>query len=893
MTIVNKNKDVFLAIDANAIIHRAFHAYPSTLQTEEGLQVNAVYGFTTMLLVALEMFKPKYVVCAMDTNKPTFRHEKYQEYKATRKPTDLSLIDQFPLVEEVLKAFNIPVLKKDGFEADDVLGSISKYVSDGIWSSENLDLYILSGDRDLLQLINNNIYVCLPNGNFKNVIVYDRENTHEKYGYYPEQVIEYKAIVGDASDNIPGVKGIGDKTALEMLDKYKDLDGIYNNINEIKERYRKLLVEGVEQAQFSKELATIDKDIKLDIHLTDCILQDLNRNILTSTFKKYGFKSLMSKLDNIFGMEEVPSTTQLDIFNTLESNYVISNEEDVKRKISESKEIRIAYINKEESFDSNEYIFVRCIDKDNNSSDHISKPFDIFNSLNIKSIVYNFEELVKYSEGNLEYTKIYDVSLLGHILNSEKRDIKLKDLAFEYSSKVLKEKISLGEYSTVLDVLENTYLAQIEKVNSLEMYEYTRNSIKRYINKENISLISVLQTLEQPISKILSDMEDRGILVDWKRLESLREEVLSEINTITKDIYDTVGHEFNINSPKQLSDVLYKELNLPRVSKDSTRESVLKSMIGLHPVVEKLLQFREVSKILSTYVEPLYQNTKLDSENMRSVHTDFKQTGTTSGRFSSANPNMQNIPIGSDWATKVRECFISRPEFKLLSCDYSQMELRIMADISNDRLLIKDFNDGIDIHTSTASRVLNKKVNDISSKERGIGKVVNFGMIFGQTPFGLSRLLGIDRETAGKYINAYFKNYEGVEEYMRNTEQEAFSRGYVQTMFGTTRHISGIRSRNRRMQAAAAREAINMPIQGSEADIMKYIMVKLDNLIKEKYKNKAFMLLQVHDEIIFEVEDGVLEKFSKDAHNIMKESINLVVPLEVHVSSGNKLSELK
>lgn len=897
MTIINDQKDVFLAIDANAIVHRAFHAYPPTLQTEEGVQVNAVYGFTVMLLNALEMFDPKYVLCAMDTHKPTFRHAIYSEYKGTRKPTDLSLIDQFPLVEEILKSFNIPVLKKEGYEADDILGTVSSYVSEGRWKNENVDIYVLSGDRDLLQLVDDRTFVCLPNGNFKNIVVYDREKTHDTFGYYPEQVIDYKGIVGDASDNIPGIKGIGEKTALELLNKYENFENIYKNINEVLGRAKNLLVEGVEQAEFSRQLATIDRNVDVDIHLTDCILKNLDRKLLTYTFKKFAFKSLFKKLDDIFGKEEkIFNYSQLDMFKGDSKEYGWSSEEDFVKELDKFEKIFVAYIHNDESFDSQSYILVRGINQMKENLDYILKPFDIVQRLGGKEVVYyNLEELAAYTnvDIDIDYSKFFDVCLAQHLLNSEKRESRLKDLAFDYSTKILDEKIYPNQLEVVMDILGDAYIAQNEKMKNLELYTHTKEKIKEYLKVNKDFLKESLVRVEMPTSLVLSQMERRGIGLDWEKLSKLRDELKDEIGSVSKEIYSIVGHEFNINSPKQLSDILYRELNLPRKGKDSTRESVLRGMLGMHPIVEHILYFREITKIQSTYVEPLYANSSIDSHGERSVHTDFKQTGTTSGRFSSVNPNMQNLPLDGKWAKRVRECFKAREGFEFVAMDYSQMELRIMADIANDKLLIQDFVNGLDIHSTTAARVLNKKIADVTPQDRKLGKVVNFGMIFGQTPFGLSSLLGVDRELAGKYIRAYFDHYNGVEEYMRKTEFEAFEKGYVQTMFGTTRNISGIRSKNVRAKAAAAREAINMPIQGSEADIMKYVMVRIAEYIEKELKDRAYILLQIHDEIIMEVKKSDVEKFSKDVCNIMLKSIELSVPLEVHVYTGNRLSDLK
>jgi DNA polymerase-1 len=886
-----EDKKIFLAIDANAIIHRAFHAYPPNLQTEDGLQVNAVYGFTTMLLNALESFHPEYVMCAMDTSKPTFRHEIYPDYKGTRPPTDQSLIDQMPMVEEVLNSFNIPIIKKEGYEADDILGTLSKYTSTGKWQDEDMDMYILSGDKDLLQLVREDVYVCLPNGSFKNLVVYDEEKVKEKYGYTPEQVVDYKAMVGDSSDNIPGIKGVGDKTATNLLEEYGDLDSIYKNVDKLSTRQKNLFTESIEQAEFSRKLAKIDTEMNLDIHLTDCILKDFDRNKLMYTFKRYNFKSLLSKLDDLFGKVEVSVNTngsQLGMFGSNEqAEYTWSEYDAVKNEIKESDKMFVAYISREESFDSTPFVVVAVKDKS-----YLLKEYIWIKDLDSDIVFYNWEEYVSdTSLYEFDTTKLFDISLFEHMIKSEKRGFALKDLSFDYSNYVLSEKVSPADYEKIIEVMKLAYEKQVASANNLELYDYTRKSIRQYLEVENNLLINSLKKIEQPISCILARMEDRGIKLDKKKLIELKDEVDSHVTELEESIYDSVGHEFNLNSPKQLADVLFNELNLPKSRKLSTKESVLKSMVGMHPIIDDLLKFREVSKISSTYVEPLLSIARESNDN--SVHTDFKQTGTSSGRFSSVNPNMQNIPVSGEWAKKVRECFVARDGHKLMAIDYSQMELRIMADISNDETLSQDFIDGKDIHSATASRILDKDLNEVTKKDRDLGKTINFGMIFGQTGYGLSRLLGIDVEESSRYINEYFEVYSGVEEYMRNTEKEAREKGYVQTMFGTTRNVSGLRSKNRRMSSAAAREAINMPIQGTEADIMKFVMIKVQDMINEKYPKQAYMLLQIHDEILFEVQDSIAEEFQGEAKEIMTNIVKLDVPLKTHISVGNSWNELK
>ena len=890
MTLPNNGKDRFLAIDANAIIHRAFHAYPSTLQTEDGIQVNALYGFTVMLLSALKSFEPKYVLCSFDTHEPTFRHVEYMDYKATRAPTDQSLIDQFPLVEEILKAFNIPVLKKDGFEADDILGTIAKYVSSGKWSGENLELYILSGDRDLLQLVNEKVKVCLPSGSFKNLLAYDREGTYRYLGLYPEQLVDFKAIAGDPSDNIPGVKGVGEKTALQLLGEYGDFDGIYKNLSNIKPRQTKLLLEGIEQAELSGRLARIEQEVGLDIALGSALLRDFNKKKVLEVFKKFSFKSLISRLDEIKEDDKVGKVNQLDIFSSSGEQVEWSDMAEIEERWSKAKRIVVVNIQEDESALAVSKKMIRIVDNSGEQTDFLTKKECSTPAPECETIFYNLENTVSQF-GDISMSQTFDIGLFAHLINSERRGYTLKDLAFDYSNQILDEKIMPNDLKKVLDTVEEIKQTQIEKANQIELYDYTKKSIERVLNVKEDYYLNILRKIEIPITKILYKMEERGIKADIKILEKLDNQLSKEISKLTKEIYETVGHEFNINSSKQLSDILFNELKLPTSRKRSTRESVLQELKGTHPIIEKLLYYRELNKMYTTYSGPILKIATSSKDN--SIHTDFKQTGTSSGRLSSSNPNMQNIPLQGKWAEELRRAFVARKGYKLVAMDYSQIELRIMADMSKDDFLIKDFNNDLDIHRATAARLMDKEVTEVTEKERSVGKTVNFGILFGQTAYGLASMLGIDAQQASEYIQNYFENYKGVEEYIRGLEKEAYKKGYVQTMFGTTRHIRGLRSKNTRMVRAAQREAINMPIQGSEADIMKLAMIKLDELIEKDFDEKAHIILQIHDELIFEVKESCVKEFVKKAKETMEGVVSLEVPLVVHSSVGDNMAELK
>lgn len=945
----NIPNNLFIAIDGNAIVHRAFHAYPPTLSTRTGLQVNAVYGFTTMLLEVLKRFDPHYIVCTFDTGKPTFRHTEYTEYKAQRKPVDESLNAQFPLVEEVLRAFNIPILKRDGFEADDILGTLAQYVKEGKWANQNIEMIIVTGDRDLLQLINGVINVCLPQGNFKSLTVFNRDSTYEKFGYYPEQVIDYKGIVGDASDNIPGVKGVGEKSVLELLKKYGSFDGIYKNLTELKPKQQQLLGEGIEQAEFSRKLATIKTDVNLDVTLDQCHMRDFKRKDVEDVFVKYEFRSLIGRVPASNEVEVSASYgngggsgPQLSMFgggNDAESGasgpvqpqkegkYVLfDNETDLKSletAIEEAKSLSVMYFSKDQTVDGSEMLCVKYGQEKGQTlvvHTNVEKVSTILNrcfTRNAKreTLFANWEEYVSRKNNTPDSSRtnetlevglnVFDSFLVGHYLSSGGKKDTLSVLSFDYLGRSLPDLFSLSDVDGFFDVLEKVVEKQKEEL-------FKRESVlKRVESKFDLSkdgkggLEGFVKFVENTSAVILGQMEDRGVLIDTEKLASLRKDLTEQVAKVVSEIYYHVGHEFNVNSPKQLSDVLFSQLQLPTSSKGkkarSTREEVLEELEGVHPVIEKVLEYRGLNKLLTSYIDSFVNilssssttERSFDEKDNKVLHTDFKQTGASSGRLSSTNPNMQNIPVQGDWAKRIRDMFVAREGYKLVSIDYSQIEFRIMADISTDDALVGDFKKGRDIHRSAAARIFNKDEKEITSAERSKAKTINFGILYGQTPFGLSRQLKIDQKVAAEYIKEYFNEYKGVAAYIDKAALVAQSNGYVETMFGRRRYVSGLDSKNAAVRNAAIREAINMPIQGSAADLMKFSMICVAQMMAEKYAEKAFILLQIHDELIFEVAEDVLEKFEADAKEAMVSCVKLNVPLEVHVSDGYLMSELK
>lgn len=895
---MNKDRDMLLVIDANAIVHRAFHAYPSSLTTSTGVQDNAVYGFTTMLLQSLKQFNPKYVVCAFDTSAKTFRHAQFTDYKAQRKPTDESLNAQFPLVKEVLEAFNIPYIEKDGYEADDIIGTISEWARSGKWKMSNLDVCVITGDRDLLQLIGDNVYVALPSGSFSTLSVYDTEKVIEKYGYYPKQVTDYKGIVGDASDNIPGVKGVGEKTALSLLHRYGSLDEIYRNMNEVEGRYQKKLSEGVEQAYFSKELATIKRDVDVNFQLEDCLLVDFDEKKLLDVFRKFEFKSLVNKIPRSINNVE-SGEPQLDMFTSsgvAEEVVVVKEVESITSQLKVSDRVVLVYL-------SDDYILCGFVDKkgevmfNNIYVDNLLKSV-VDNLYSCETYFWGWEDAVSQNDGltNLVevFNNIVDIQLLAYNLSSGRKDYSLGTVVFDY----LGEKVDIDNRFEVGKQVVRLLDELMSRAKELVFSDYVVDGFRKLSDSLKVEVggvANVVSHLEVPVSIVLSKMEKRGIAVDKDELEKLRTVLEGEIDAVKSDIYRDIGHEINLNSPKQLSEVIYNELDIPDSltgkRSRSTREEVLLQMKDIHPAISNILKYRELTKVLNTYVTP-YLDIILDSKSDE-IHTDFKQMGASSGRFASINPNMQNIPIRSEWGDRIRRVFVPRNGYIFLGADYSQIEFRIMADISQDPVLLEDFAEGRDIHSATASRVFKVGIEDVTKEQRSLGKTINFAILFGQTQFGLASLMGVDRNEAQRYIDEYFNTYKGVKKYIDNATKDALDRGFVQSMFGRTRVISGLTSRNFNVRNAAVREAVNMPIQGGEADIMKVAMVKIDRLIKEKYLDDAYMLLQVHDEIIFEVKEGLVDQFGEEVRDIMSNAVQLSVPLEVHISKGSNMSELK
>jgi len=712
---VKKTKKIIL-IDGNALVHRAFYALPP-LTTPQGELVNAVYGFTTILFKALSQLKPDYLVCTFDYPAATFRHKKYKAYKAQRQKAPSELYKQIPKTQELVKVLGIPIFEKEGYEADDLIASLTQRIK----KRKDLEVIILTGDLDELQLVDERTKVYTMRRGFSDIVIYDVDKVKEKFSLLPSQLVDYKALRGDPSDNIPGVAGIGEKTAADLIKKYGTLENVFDHLDELSPKIQKLLLSAKKEAFLSKELAQLVNDLPLSLDLEKCRFRLEGSSQAIKFFSQLGFKSLIKR---IFGQE-----------------------------IKERKSKQIP--------------------------------------------------------------------------------------------------------------------------------------ARNFFNQKKIEAWQIDRALES----ILKKMESHGVLVDTAYLKRLNQKVSRQLLQKEKEIYESVGHQFNINSPSQLAHVLFTELSLPPVKKTktgfSTDTEVLQELLGTHPVIDLILSYREIFKIKSTYLDKLPQ---LVDENNR-IHTTYTQD-TATGRLASRNPNLQNIPVKEGLGEKIRKAFIAPPGYQLLGADYSQIELRIIASLSGDEKMITAFQEDKDIHAQTAAEIFKVKINEVTPQMRRLAKTVNFGIIYGMGPHGLSQRLKISYEEAESYIDEYFAHHPGIKNYIDKIKERAQRLGYVETLFGRKRYFPQLKLGRTRSQRAAFRMAINAPIQGTAADLIKLAMIRIDQELPRVSQNSA-MILQVHDELVFEVFLPDIEKVKRLVKEKMENVYPLKVPIKVEIAVGNNWGELK
>jgi DNA polymerase I len=884
------NKQKLFLIDGNSFCYRAYYAI-KTLSNSKGFPTNAIYGFVTMLRKIMQSESPDLLAVTFDLKGPTFRHEKYEDYKIHRKPMPDDLIAQIPYIKDVLKAYNIPIYEKQGFEADDIIGTISLRADE-----KDISTFIVTGDKDALQLISKNTKVYSTH---KDGLIYNAAKVKDRFGVGPERIVDMIALMGDTSDNIPGVPGIGEKTAIELISEFKDLDNLIKNIDSLKSQSKKNLIkQNTDKAYLSRELATIDREVDIAIDFGDMQVKEPDAESLLKIFKELEFRKLAeefshkNKLEGLY--EIISSKEKFDIliknlkdkgqwafdFETTSADPMDCDIVGVSFCCKENKAQYISFINFPAAFSDRDYI--------------LKNLKTVFEDQSIKKIGQNikYEKLVLRNL-DIELRGIcFDTMVASYLLNPSKPNHNLSDIAMEYLSLAMTdidELIGKGKSKiTMADVPLNDiskYCCQ-----DSDATFRLKGILQRHLKDKGLD--KLFEDIELPLIEVLSDMEFYGVYIDKDFLKDMSKIMQKRLDGLTQCIYKEAGFEFNINSPKQLGSVLFEKLKLPVIKRTktgiSTDVDVLSTLAVKHELPKIILEYRELSKLISTYVDSL---PGLINKKTNRLHTSFNQTVTATGRLSSSNPNLQNIPIKTEIGRKIRGAFI--PSFKdgiVLSADYSQVELRILAHLSEDQTLIDAFINDVDIHSYTASLIFDCDAKDVNDTMRNQAKTVNFGIIYGMSPYGLSKELGISPDTAKGFIDAYFSRYPGVFEYMQKQIESAKETGYVLTMFNRRRYIPEINSQNQNIRQFAERAAINTPIQGTAADMIKIAMIDISGKLGAR-KVKGKMILQVHDELVFDLPTEELEEIAGIVKKSMEEVAKLKVPVKVNISSGKSWME--
>ncbi|MFZ2189352.1 MAG: DNA polymerase I [Candidatus Magasanikiibacteriota bacterium] len=885
----------FVIIDGNAIVHRAYHALPP-LTAKDGTMINAVYGFTSMLLKVMADLKPDYIAVSFDVAGGTFRDKVYKDYKATRVRADQELYDQIPLCYKIVEAFNIPIYVKPGYEADDVIGTVTKILENKNPDIENI---VVTGDMDLLQIVGKNTKVYALRKGMSDIVMYDSEEVKKKYGFGPERIVDYKALRGDTSDNIPGVNGIGEKTAVELITKFGGINEIYKNYKEdstLKPGVVKKLEEDETNAFMSHELATIIRDVPdLDFKLENCITHEFDINTVADLFKKFEFFSMLKRIPG-YTQKDTSTEQQTNIKKTKAKKLVVADKNNIENIIKELENENIIackeVLNGKNILDGELVGIVFSTAKNNY---YIEKPsrdiFKIFQDKNKIIVGHDLKQLVKVLRccSVDVFSVLFDVMIASYLINSSNRNHDLRSIAL----RELGIDLPTGsDQSSLFGVDPNLVARELDII--LQIYSKQKKAL------EEESDIGLFNNVEMKLIPILADMELNGIAVDVPVLNQLSKDVAKAIDKVTKKIYKEAGEEFNVASSTQLRDILFEKMGLPAegIKKGktgySTAESELDKLSGIHPIIDMIREHRELAKLQSTYVDVL---PKLINPKTNRIHTTFNQAVTTTGRLSSSDPNLQNIPIRTELGKEIRNAFIAEPGNVLVVADYSQIELRIVASLARDEKMIEIFKQNKDIHTATAAVINGVKLEKVTKEMRRAAKEVNFGVLYGMGAFGLASRTGITNWEAKDFIKKYFENFSGVKKYLDDTLKLAHKDGYVETLFGRKRYVPELQSDNFQLRNAGERMAINMPIQGTAADLMKMAMIEIDSQLTAQStqfpKDKVKMILQVHDEIVLEVEKSLAEDVGKIVKEAMENVVKLNVPVEVHVDIGTRWGELK
>lgn len=881
-----------ILIDGHALVHRAFHALPQTLASPTGVLTNAVYGFTAVLIKVIKDIKPDYIVATFDLAGPTFRHEEFADYKAHREKAPEGLHEQVPRVKEILTAFGIPIFEKAGFEADDVIGSVCEKTR----KVKDLQTIIATGDMDTLQLVQDDkvVVMTLKKG-ITDTVVYNEEEVIKRYGIKPEQMIDFKGLKGDPSDNIPGVPGVGEKTASILIQKFGNLENLYKEIEKptkkkikdgISEKLVQKLIENKNTAFFSKKLSTIIKDVNIDFKLEDAEWRNkMKKEEVSRVFQSMGFYSLLKRVSEIDG--SAPLITGGTIPEQTSFLPPAGTGPKVK-ELKTDKDIADLFIKITKQNDFALDIYENNINFALNSKECFSVSFENFSKN--KELHSNFRAILENPKINKAGHDLKAISkyFLG-------RGIHLEGISFD--SKIAEYLINsdLRDYS-----LDKIYFIEFKQ--NMDIDPKKRPGFILELKDKLIAKLKygdtlwVFEKIELPLSIVLAEMELSGIKIDLNAITKLGKTIVKELGKLENKIHGLAGKEFNINSPQQMSAILFEHLKITGKLKKtgkgaiSTAAPELEKLSGEHPIIDLILKYRELQKLKTTYVEPFPTLVNKDGR----ICTTYNQTGTTTGRLSSEEPNLQNIPVRTDIGQEFKKVFIVSPGYKLVSFDYSQIELRIAAHISKDKKMSEAFKRGEDIHTRTAAEIFGVEANKVTAGMRRQAKVLNFGILYGMGVMGFQRASGTDRATAKGFIDRYMREFSGVARYMQEMKDRVRRDGYVTTIFGRRRQLPEAFSGMPQLVSQAERMAINMPIQGTAADLIKMSMIKIHDLIhKEKAEEKIKLLLQVHDELLFEIKDGLIKEWSGKIRDIMENVHKFDVPLIVDSKYGINWAETK
>ena len=862
-----------LILDSNSILNRAFYGV-RYLSAKDGTPTNAIYGFLNILLKLIKEQEPDYICAAFDVKAPTFRHKQYEGYKAQRKPMPEGLAAQMPLAKDVLRAMGVTILEKEGYEADDIIGTVAR-----LCEESEISCFIATGDKDDLQLASDKTKVILTvtKSGYNETIIYDDKAVKEKYHVTPTEFIDVKALMGDPSDNIPGVKGVGEKTAMSLIEKHHSIEYIYENIDGIglKGAMLQKMKDGKEMAFMSKELATINRNTPIEFNAEECVFDGFENNgELYEILKRLELNSIIKKLD-LSGGDNVKENE--DIFKDF--SYQVGD----KNMISGDKVTVVL------DFDGDN-ISSAAVGVGNNAV-VLNEQDDIKELLeddSIAKIMFDVKEAIVKLNGRIDIKNISDdTAIAAYLVDPAKNEYTIEKLASEYFGTVI-EKPEVKQLS-LLDDAEtdrSEYLAKCAVALGV-LNERIGDKIKENGQEK------LYQEVELPLVTVLAHLEINGFLVDDNQLKEFADKLGEKIDALTNEIYMLAGEEFNINSPKQLGVILFEKLELKPVKKTktgyATNADVLEKLRDKHPIVNFIMEYRQLAKLKSTYCDGL---TAVVNPNTHRIHSVFTQTVTVTGRLSSTEPNLQNIPTRTELGREIRKMFVAKDGYVLVDADYSQIELRVLAHIANDETMINAFRNNEDIHAVTASQVLGIPLEDVTKEQRSSAKAVNFGIVYGIGEFSLAQDLHISVKEAKAYIESYLEKYHGVRNYMESIKEQAKKDGYVKTMLNRIRYIPELKSPNYNIRQFGERVALNTPIQGTAADIIKLAMVRVDNrLINEGLKSK--LILQVHDELIVEAHKDEVDKVKQILSEEMQNAMELNVPLKVDMSTGHSWYDAK